>query len=47
MLTLFSVVAIVVGYCFSILRYNENVNPIAVIGSILMIAGLFIVVLSK
>jgi drug/metabolite transporter (DMT)-like permease len=46
-LTLFVSVSIIVGYCFSLIRYHENLNPIAVIGSLMIISGLAIVVLCK
>jgi len=44
LVTLFISVSVIVGYAFSLLRYNERVNPIAVVGSILILTGLTIVV---
>lgn len=46
-LSLFLSVSIIVGYCLSLIRYNENWNPVAVTGSLLIVAGLTIVVLWK
>jgi drug/metabolite transporter (DMT)-like permease len=46
-LTLFLSLSIIVGYSYSLVRYHENINPIAVLGGVLIITGLAIVILLK
>lgn len=46
-LTLFLSLSIIVGYSYSLIRYHENINPIAVLGGVLIITALAVVVLLK
>lgn len=46
-LTLFLSLSIIVGYSYSLIRYHENINPIAVLGGVLIITGLVAVILLK
>ena len=46
-LTMFMFVSVIVGYLISVLRYNEEINPICTIGSILIIIGLSKIVLKE
>ena len=46
-LTMFMFVGVIVGYLISVLRYNEEINPICTIGSILIIIGLSKIVLKE
>ncbi len=44
-LTMMIFVSVVVGYVVSILRYNETVNPICLVGTALIVFGLARIVL--
>lgn len=46
-ITIVSFVSIIFGYCVSMIRYNESVNPICVFGSFCIIAGLISVIMCK
>lgn len=44
-LTMFMFVGVIVGYFVSIFKYNEPLNPICTIGTILIVLGLSKIVL--
>ena len=44
-LTMFVFVCVIEGYLVSVLKYNEPVNPICIMGAILIIFGLAKIVL--
>ena len=46
-LTMFVFVSVIEGYLVSVLKYNEQVNPICIMGAILMLYGLAKIVLKN
>lgn len=44
-LTMFMFVGVIVGYMISVFKYNEAINPICIIGTVLIIYGLSKIVL--
>jgi drug/metabolite transporter (DMT)-like permease len=44
-LTMFMFVGVIVAYIVSVVRYNEQINPVCFVGSILIVTGLSKVVL--
>ncbi len=45
--SLFMTVSVIVSYCVDIFRYNLTFNPIALLGSLLIISGITTTILNK
>lgn len=40
-------ISVIIGYFVSIFRYNEEINPLCVIGSLLVLYGIYKAIFSK
>jgi uncharacterized membrane protein len=38
---------VIIGYGYSVLRYGEKLNAICVVGTILLVTGVFMVIFKK